>query len=272
MSKRSSIHRRSMLPLVLCAFVLASCATSPQNAIPTQGVAASPVATYKPDTADATALAGEAIPEASAKETSVVGEATSAASAATAQPKAEGESVKPAGDATADVKTAIGAALASIEGNGPYRMRVISTLAESPPADLFVVPPDRARYSANLPDGTHVEVVAIGKKAYVLNPDGVWQVNENDDGGVDAIKPVFGSQEYLNSISDASERKPETVDGVATRAYSFKQTEDGQVVQVMLWVRADNGRALKIQQVDAEETVTYSIEHDAAVTVQAPTP
>ncbi len=264
-----------MLPLVLCAFVLASCGSAPQNTGQATVAAASPAATYKPDTADATVLAAEAMPEASVEETRIAGEAAavaSAATAATAQPTSEVKSVKPAGDATADAKTAIGAALASIESNGPYRMRVVSTLAESPPAELSVVPPDRARYSANLPDGTHVEVVAIGQKAYVLNPDGGWQVNENEDGGVDAIKPGFGSQEFLNSISEASEGNPETVDGVAARAYSFKQSEEGQVVQVMLWVRADNGRALKIQMVDAEETVTYSIEHDAAVTVQAPAP
>ncbi len=272
MSKRSSILRRSVPPLVLGACLLTSCGGPPQNTTATRGVAASPVATYKPDTADATVLAGEAMPEASVKNTSIAGDAASAAEVATAQPSDEGKSVKPAEGATADVMTAISSALASIESNGPYRMRVVSTLAESPPAELSVVPPDRARYTANLPDGTHVEVVAIGQKAYVLNPDGGWQVNENEEGGVDAIKPGFGTQEFLNSISEESERAPETVDGIAARAYSFKQTEEGQVVQVMLWVRADNGRAFKIQLAGSEETVTYSIEHDAAVTVQAPAP
>lgn len=269
MSKRSSIHRRSLLPLALCAIVLASCGTAPQNPSQAPRTSASPAATYKPDTADATALAGEAISESSVVETR---EAAAPTIAATVQPTGEAKSVKPAGGAAADVKTAIGAALASIESNGPYRMRVVSTLAESPPAELSVVPPDRARYTANLPDGTHVEVVAIGQKAYVLNPDGGWQVNENEEGGVDAIKPGFGTQEFMNSISEESERAPETVDGIAARAYSFKQTEEGQVVQVMLWVRADNGRAFKIQLAGSEETVTYSIEHDAAVTVQAPAP
>lgn len=261
-----------MLPLMLCAFVLASCGTAPQGSGQAPAAAATPIATYKPDTADATVLAAEAMPEASVEETRVAAEAVAATSAPTAQSAGEGKSAEPAAAPAADVKSAIGAALASIESNGPYRMRVVSTLAESPPAELLVVPPDRARYTAVLPDGTPVEVVAIGQKAYVLTPDGQWQVNENEEGGVDAIKPGFGSQEFLNTISEASEGKPETLDGVATRAYSFKQTEDGQVVQVMLWVRTDNGRALKIQLVDTEETVTYSIEHDAAVTVQAPVP
>lgn len=272
MSKLSSIHHRRMLPLMLSAFVLASCGTAPRGPGQAPAAAASPIATYKPDTADATVLAAEAMPEASVEETRVAGAAAAATSTPTAQPASESKSSEPAAGAAADVKSAIGAALTSIESNGPYRMRVVSTLAESPPAELSVVPPDRARYAAVLPDGTPVEVVAIGQKAYVLNPDGQWQVNENEEGGVDAIKPVFGSQEFLNSISDPSERNPETVDGVAARAYSFKQTEEGNVVEVMLWVRADNGRAFKIQLVDAEETVTYSIEHDAAVTVQAPAP
>ena len=194
------------------------------------------------------------------------------AAAASTKPAATVETKSAVGQANTDVKAAIVAALAAMDGNGPYRIKVTSTLPDAPPAEVFVAPPDRARYTATLPDGTHVEVVSIGAKTYVLDPDGVWQASESSDSGADSIKPNFSSPEFFSAISAEVVKSPETVDGVATRVYAFTQTEDSVTTQVTLWVRTDNGLLLKLQLVDSDETVTYAVAYDPSVTVQAPAP
>lgn len=184
--------------------------------------------------------------------------------AATADPTAAPPATEPAGQPT-DARAAIGAALDALDRNGPYRMGIFATNDAEGPVFLEVVPPDRSHYMASV-DGIRVEVINIGATAYVLDPDGTWEVSTSTDSSMGAALLDPAS---LAALTNITVLPPETLDGTATTVYSFVDpTEPG--VTVTLWVSLADGRPVQMKTDSTDDSVLYAIAYDPSITVEAP--
>lgn len=186
--------------------------------------------------------------------------------AATVEPTDAASATDPA-EQPVDARAAIGAALEALDRNGPYRMGIFATNDPEGPVFLEVVPPDRSHYMASV-EGIRVEVINIGTTAYVLDPDGTWQVSTSTDTGSDSALLDAAS---LAALTDIQVLPPETLDGTATTVYSFidPATPD---VKVTLWVSVAEGRPVQMKTVAPDDSVLYAIAYDAGITVEAPVP
>ncbi len=115
----------------------------------------------------------------------------------------------------ADVRSAIAAAIEALDKSGPYRMTITASNDGGGPVTLDVIPPDRSWYKASL-DGMPVEVINIGNTAYVLDPDGTWQISTTTDSSADAqlIDPA-------SALTNVEILPPQTINGTPTTVYSF---------------------------------------------------
>lgn len=184
--------------------------------------------------------------------------------AATADPTAAPPTTEPAGQPT-DARAAIGAALDALDQNGPYRMGIFATNDAEGPVFLEVVPPDRSHYMSSV-EGIRVEVINIGATAYVLDPDGTWQISTSEDSSTDAalLDPAA-----LAGLTDITVLPPETIDGTATTVYSFVDPAEPGVT-VTLWVSVAEGRPVQMKTDSSDDSVLYAIAYDPSITVEAP--
>ncbi len=186
--------------------------------------------------------------------------------AATVAPTDAPAATEPAGQPD-DARAAIGAALEALDRNGPYRMGIFAASDPDGPVFLEVVPPDRSHYMASV-EGIRVEVINIGDTAYVLDPDGTWQVSTTTDSGSDAALLDPAS---LAALTDIEVLPPEIINGTATTVYSFVDPATPGV-KVTLWVSVDEGRPVQMTTVAPDDSVLYAIAYDSGITVEAPAP
>lgn len=186
--------------------------------------------------------------------------------APTAEPTAAPPATEPAGQPL-DARAAIGAALEALDRNGPYRMGIFAASDPEGPVFLEVVPPDRSHYMASV-EGIRVEVITIGNTAYVLDPDGTWEISTSTDSGSDATLLDPAS---LAALTDIQVLPPETLDGTATIVYAFVDPAEPGIT-VTLWVSVTEGRPVQMKTDSADDSVLYAIAYDDSITVEAPTP
>jgi hypothetical protein len=130
---------------------------------------------------------------------------------------------------------------------------------------LDVVPPDRSHYQATF-QGTPVEVINIGATAYVLDPDGSWQISTSTDAGTESqlLDPAS-----LAALTDIKMLSSQTLNGVDVNGYSFVDPASPDVT-VTLWVSQAEGRPVQMLTEATDDVVVYEITYDASITVVAP--
>jgi hypothetical protein len=163
-----------------------------------------------------------------------------------------------------DAKVIIATAMDALDKNGPYRMKVTTSL-DANPAEIDVMPPDRSYYKSTL-DGKPVEIISIGATSYVLDPDGTWQTLASQDAGVD--KPLLSDPEALKSLQDITALGNKTVNGASATGYTFVDSTSPKVTNT-LWIDAQ-GKPIQMITVEDGAQTTYDISYDASIKIEAP--
>ncbi len=159
----------------------------------------------------------------------------------------------------------IGAAANKWNTSGPYKMTVTSNLGDAQPMEMWVVPPDRSRYTQKQSDGSVIEGINIGSMSYSLI-DGVWTTSNT--GGVKVDEPIWTDPAALNDIVNIQSLGSKTMNGVQAEGFTFTDKSAPGEINTM-WI-GPNGAPVQVIGVTADETVTYDIVYDASVTVDAP--
>ena len=159
----------------------------------------------------------------------------------------------------------IGAAANKWNTSGPYKMTITSNLGDAQPMEMWVVPPNRSRYTQKQSDGSVIEGINIGSTSYSLI-DGVWTTSNT--GGVKVDEPIWTDPAVLNDIVNIQSLGSKTMNGVQAEGFSFAdKSAPGETTT--MWI-GPNGAPVQVIGVTADETVTMDIVYDASVTVDAP--
>lgn len=164
-----------------------------------------------------------------------------------------------------DAHQVIGNAVNKWNTSGPYKMVLTSTLGGVAPLEMWVVPPDRSRFTQKQEDGSVIEGINIGNTSYAFI-DGVWTTSNT--GGVRMDEPIWTDPAALNDITNIQSLGRKTVNGVQAEGYSFSDTSAPNESNT-LWI-GPNGAPVQVIAVTANETVTYDIVYDASIVVEAP--
>lgn len=175
-------------------------------------------------------------------------------------------SATPAQDPAASAQQLIFDAADKIDTHGPYKMRITSTQADTPVADVFVVPPDKLRIVFKNSDGTPFETVQIGNTSYNLL-DGKWRVDtiEPSEGGGN---PALSDVPKLQDIQNIQPLGAKEVNGVYASGFTFADAaRPGETNTI--WIGPD-GAPVQMIVVKPEETGTFDIVYDDSITIDAP--
>ena len=144
-------------------------------------------------------------------------------------------------------------------------MTVNSTLGESQPMFMFIVPPDRSRYTQKQSDGSVLEGINIGATSYSFT-DGAWHTSNG--GGVRFDEPAWTDPAALNDIQNIQSLGTKDVNGVSAVGYSFTDKSAPGETNTM-WI-GPNGAPVQVISVNATETITFDIVYDPSITIVPP--
>jgi len=156
------------------------------------------------------------------------------------------------------------AAINTLDSNGPYRMRITSNLDTSP-IEMLIVPPDRTHYKSSY-EGKPVEIIGIGDTSYVLDDDGTWLTSTAETGSVS--EPSVLQPSAATDLTNIQSLGTQIINGVNAVGYSFIDVALPDETTT-LWINPD-GAPIQIGTSSAQENLTFNIEYDPGITVEAP--
>jgi len=154
---------------------------------------------------------------------------------------------------------------ANMEGTGQTEIK----------SQVKYLAPDHFHVTYLAGTGAGMELIYIGKDGYMKSGGGSWTKMPNTGQNIPNLRDSF-TEDGLKTLSDVKYEGDDTVNGVATSVYSYKNvTPVGSFsFTSKMWVRNDTGVPLKIfvEYTDnqALKNMTVNYDTDAKITIEPP--